>query len=102
MTIEIVSLEGIDFTPNTKKAEIIQNVRTIVTTAKGSVPLDRDFGIDTSIIDLPINKVKSLLITNIMQAVAKYESRAKVTRVDFDIKSDGVVTPRLKVAIVDE
>ena len=35
--------QGIDFAPSSEIAEILQNVRTILTTRLGSVPLERDF-----------------------------------------------------------
>lgn len=37
--------QGIDFAPSSEIAEILQNVRTILTTRLGSVPLERDFGL---------------------------------------------------------
>ena len=46
-------LEGIDFAPKDILTEIIQNVRTIISTTQFSVPLDRRFGIDGTVIDLP-------------------------------------------------
>jgi len=36
-------------------AEVMQNVRIILTTRKGTVPLDRDFGISQEFLDSPIN-----------------------------------------------
>ena len=35
----------VDFAPSDEVREILQNVRTILSTRKGSVPLDRDFGL---------------------------------------------------------
>ena len=36
---------SINFAPASTTAEIIQNVRTILATRKGDVPLDREFGL---------------------------------------------------------
>ena len=39
----VVSLDSdVNFAPETEVVEILQNVRTILATRKGSVPLDRD------------------------------------------------------------
>ena len=39
----------IAFAPRTPMEEIMQNVRTILTTRRGSIPLDRDFGMFPSL-----------------------------------------------------
>ncbi len=49
----------IDFAPSTELQEILQNVRTICTTAKYSVPLDREFGINGVFVDEPVNRAKA-------------------------------------------
>lgn len=57
MTYDVLAMpvQGIDFAPTSEAAEILQNIRTIITTTKYSVPLDRDFGINADMLDLPIN-----------------------------------------------
>ena len=64
-------------------AEILRNVRTILRTPKGSCPLYRDFGVDMSGLDRPMDVAKNLLTVAIMEAVEKYEPRVKVSSVDF-------------------
>ena len=39
----------IDFAPKNVVEEVVQNVRTIITTIKYSIPMDREFGIDGSV-----------------------------------------------------
>ena len=83
--------------------EILQNVRIIVTTRKGSVPLDRDFGVSWQMVDQPTPRARAELTAEIFQAVSKYEPRARVTRVEFDQTADdemdGILTPRVQVEI---
>ena len=43
--------------PTSTIEEVIQNIKTILNTIKGTVPLDRDFGIDKSVIDSPIGGI---------------------------------------------
>lgn len=93
-------LEGVSFTPGNELEEILQNVRTILTTMKGSVPLDRDFGLDGSVLDRPVNALRAVLTTNIIEAVEQYEPRVKVTQVSFSGNADeGVVIPTVRVVI---
>ena len=44
----------VNLSPANKYEEILQNVRTILATPVGSVPLDRDFGVDMRFIDRPL------------------------------------------------
>jgi phage baseplate assembly protein W len=102
MNAEIVAayLPEISFAPKTEAEEVIQNVRTILTTRRGSVPLDRSFGMNTSIIDQPVNRIRALLTTDIIETVERYEPRAEVTAVDFSGDgAEGIILPRVKVVI---
>ena len=91
---------GITFAPRSEAEEVIQNVRTILTTRRGSVPLDRDFGIDTLIVDQPVNRIHAILTTEIIETVERYEPRAEVVSVDFTGDGeDGIIVPRVKVVI---
>ncbi|WP_051180004.1 GPW/gp25 family protein [Selenomonas ruminantium] len=103
MTILDISaneLDGIDFAPSTTLKEIIQNVRTILTTSRGDVPLDREFGMDTGMVDQPANRVGAILTTDIVEAVERYEPRVTVMSVSFSGNgADGEIIPIVKVAI---
>lgn len=90
----------ITFAPRSIEEEVIQNIRTILTTQRGSVPLDRDFGLDISIIDQPVNRIRALLTTDIIETVERYEPRAEVTAVGFSGDgAEGVIVPHVKVVI---
>lgn len=101
----VVNLDaGVDFKPASVEAEILQNVRTILSTRKGSVPLDRDFGISWEYLDRPIDVAQMLMRSEIVDAVSTYEPRAKVESVVFDSTSedamDGVLKPTVTISIV--
>ena len=89
----------IDFAPATVVEEVIQNVRTIVTTIKYSIPLDREFGIDGSVVDLPINVAKARLTNEIFRAVRRYEPRAVIESITFKGEETGRLIPTMEVSI---
>lgn len=97
-------LETVDFAPASEAAEVLQNVRTILSTRRGTVPLDRDFGLSWSYIDRPLPVARMMLKAEIIQALQVYEPRAQVTAVDFQDSTeeamDGILKPivRLKLA----
>lgn len=93
-------LESVSFGPQSELEEILQNVRTILTTLKGSVPLDRDFGIDGAVLDRPISVVQAILTTEIIEKVEKYEPRVKVKKVSYGGDAqDGIICPTVRVVI---
>ena len=89
----------IDLAPATVVEEVVQNVRTIVTTVRFSIPLDRGFGIDGSVVDLPVNVAKAKLTNEIFRAVRRYEPRARIEGIRFDAGPDGRLSPALEVSV---
>jgi phage baseplate assembly protein W len=90
----------INLRPASIAEEIIQNLRTLLSTPKYSVPLDREFGIPWDAIDKPIEAAQSLLIGEIMDAVELYEPRAVVEEITFTRdEMTGRLIPKLKVVI---
>jgi phage baseplate assembly protein W len=63
--------------------EIAQNVRTILTTVKGEVFLDRNFGLNANLIDTPTLVGIAQYRKNIIEEVERLEPRVKVTSVEF-------------------
>jgi hypothetical protein len=89
----------IDFAPKTVVEEVLQNVRTIVTTIRYSIPLDRAFGIDGSVVDLPINVAQAKLTNEIFRAIKRYEPRAVIESITFKGEETGRLIPTLEVSV---
>lgn len=100
-------LDGIDFAPKDVLTEIIQNVRTIISTTQFSVPLDRRFGIDGTVIDLPLPVAMARISAEVIRAITEYEPRCRVVSVDFERTEatdaeEGHLLPEVSIAIKDE
>ena len=92
----------VDIQPGTTIEEVIQNVKTILNTVKGTVPLDREFGIDKSVVDSPVGGIQARLSAEIIESVRKYEPRAAVTQVKYSgDPEDGSVSVTVEVKIVE-
>lgn len=92
--------EPIDFGA-TGPNEIAQNIRTILTTIRGTVPLDRGLGMDITALDTPIEWAKAQLTAQVYDVLQEYEPRAEVLEVDFKEEGRGgklipIVKYRLK------
>lgn len=95
-------VQDIDFAPASKAAEILQNLRTIITTAKYSVPLDRDFGFNAEMLDNPVNAAQAQLQSEIIMAIKAYEPRVTVTGITITGTDNGVLIPKVQVMINDD
>ena len=104
MEIDILTAEPdkINFAPSDVYEEISQNVKTICTTPKYSVPMDRNFGVDTSFLDRPTPKAMAQIQAEIVQAIRKYEPRCKVTKISFEGNIDGKLNLKVRIAINEE
>ena len=63
---------------------IYQNVQTILSTWRGTVFLDRRFGIDPAFVDKPMNKVRNQALSHITATIEKYEPRVQVVSVNLE------------------
>ncbi|GMO52747.1 MAG: hypothetical protein Pg6C_18580 [Treponemataceae bacterium] len=81
-------------------AEIMQNVRTVLTTRRGTVPLDRDFGISFEFLDSPINATRAKAEQEIFMQLKKYEPRAILKQIEWITDAiSGQISPAVKVGV---
>lgn len=83
--------------------EIYQNVQTILATTKGTVFLDRHFGVDGTLIDQPTPAAIARYRSHVITEIEKQETRVKVTAVEFQQTTneagEGVLRPRVRITI---
>jgi len=80
--------------------EIMQNVRTILTTRRGTVPLDRDFGISFEFLDSPVNKTRAKAEQEIFLQLKKYEPRVVLRQIIWSSDTmSGQFRPKVKVEV---
>ena len=103
MEVDVLAVQQeINFAPSNIYEEVMQNVRTICTTPKYSVPMDRLFGVDAVMVDRPTPKAMAEIQAEIIQAIRKYEPRCKVKKVMFDGDIDGKLYVILRILINEE
>ena len=91
---------GVIFAPENETQEILQNVLTICLTQKYSVPMDRLLGVEGEFLDEAVSRVRAKFKSEVVQAVRKYEPRARVTAIDFATDLNGRIAPRIRVKII--
>lgn len=92
---------SINFSPASTEEEIIQNVATIINTRKGTVPLDREFGLSWDALSAPPSTAKAILTAEVIKQIQKYEPRAKVIKITFDKSQaiEGQLIPRVTIGV---
>lgn len=91
------------FAPASVEQEVLQNVRTILTTRRGTVPLDRGFGLDWGFIDKPLAVAQAEFAAEITQQIRRYEPRAKLISIELgpSDKMEGQLKPRITVGVIE-
>jgi len=79
----IANKNKVNFAPSRVMEEVIQNVQTIIATPIYSTPLNRTFGVDAIMLDLPLPVLQAKLAAEIVQAIEKFEPRVAVVKVSF-------------------
>ena len=97
--VSVKAPEIIDIAPKNDVNEILQNVRTILATTKGTIPLDREFGIDGSVIEMPTMQAQAYLTNEIFQAIRRYEPRVSIDNITFDGEITGKLIPKVVITI---
>lgn len=72
--------------------ELMNKIKLLFTTPKGSIPYDRDYGIDFSIIDKPISIVKGLLMVSYIDALRRYVSNISIEDIYLEIKDFSIIS----------
>lgn len=86
----------IDLSPATELDEVMQNIRTILATPRGTVPMNRALGVLAIGLDDPIPAVQARMTQDIIDAVAEFEPRAEIVSITFTAdESNGQLGPRI-------
>nr|WP_294490736.1 hypothetical protein [uncultured Anaerosporobacter sp.] len=84
-------------TSNSEDDEIIQGLTTLYTTPEGTIPLDREFGLNQDFIGYPTELAKNMYALEVINKTEIYESRVEVD-VSFEDSEDGKITPVIKIS----
>lgn len=103
LTVDMARKRGINIGA-TGLAGLEQEIRTVLATRKGSVPLDRDFGLTWDYVDLPITEAMPYMVAEIGQQLEKYVPRIRVRDISFSSTEpvEGVLCPSVTVEIREE
>lgn len=79
------------------RREIERNVRTLLTTPVGTCPLYREFGIQLTALDQPLEVAQNIMAVEIMDAVERWEPRVRVTDVTVEADANGSLQAKVVI-----
>jgi microcystin-dependent protein/phage baseplate assembly protein W len=85
--------------------EVYQNVKYILLTEYFSVPLDREFGMDFTMVDKPMQIAEAMLSQEVAMKIAFYEPRCQFREISFGGNAaDGKLAPKviIEILVTDE
>lgn len=81
------------------RREVERNIKTILSTPKGTCPLYREFGVDISMLDNPSPAAKNMLTVAIIDAIEEWEPRAQVADITVGMGTNGNLTAKVVITI---
>lgn len=100
-----VTAEAVSWTicPSSGAEEIIQNVKCLLMTAKGTVFFYREYGLDCELIDKPLPIAQQKFLREVVRMVKQFEPRCEVKRIRWaqSDAADGILKPIVEVDIDD-
>lgn len=82
-------------------ADVLRCLTVLYGTRVGEQGLDRDFGIDWSFLDQPMETAKAMIEAELITKTRKYEPRAQVERVTWEGDyASGNIRPKVVIALV--
>lgn len=92
-----VELEGFDYLDATELDEMYRNLKLLYSTAAGTCPGDRSFGLDQSFVGYPFNVAQNLFALEVIEKTEIYETRAEVLDISFEESEDGRIEPVITI-----
>ena len=75
--------------PETPLAELDRQLALLLSTREGTMPLDREFGLNMDFVDMPPEVAKSLYTAEVTEKVAKFIPTVKVREITWDTGGQG-------------
>ena len=79
------------------RARLDREIALLLSTPVGSMPLDREFGINTDFIDKPPEAAKSLYTAEVFEKIQRFIPAVRVQEITWDWNSAGKLSPKVVI-----
>jgi len=77
--------------------DTINRINLLLSTPKGTMPNDREYGIDMSFLDNPINVSESLFVIEASYALDRYEKNITIESAEFTVDKNGEISAKINI-----
>lgn len=88
--IELNSVQDLEL-----RQEILDKVMFLLSCVKGTIPMNRNVGLDPDVISAPAWQAQNLYTISAIELIDEFEPRATVEEIVFDESSDGNLIPKV-------
>ena len=99
--VRAADLSAVRLNESDTVSPVLQNIAVLLATRQGTVPLYRDFGLPMRFLDKPANIARPMIVSEVKEAIERFEPRAAFVRVLFDQDAGvpGKLIPTVEVEI---
>ena len=77
--------------------ELDRQLALLLSTVEGSMPLDREFGVNMDYIDKPIEVAKSLYAAEVTKKILKFIDKVRVEEITWQWTENGTLRPKVAI-----
>lgn len=77
--------------------ELNRQISLLLSTREGTMPLDREFGINMDFLDLPTETVKNMYVAEISEKITKFIPQVRVESVSWTENFSGLLSPKVVI-----
>ena len=80
------------------RGEILDKCMFLLTLIKGTIPMNREIGLESEIVDLPMYEAQNRYTVSAMELIEKFETRVTVDEISFEVyEQTGKMIPKVVV-----
>lgn len=80
------------------RKDIYEKIMFLLTLIKGTIPMNREIGLDADILDLPMYEAQNRYTVSAIELIEKFETRVTVDDISFEIyENTGKMIPKVVV-----
>lgn len=80
------------------REDIFNKIMFLLTLIKGTIPMNREIGLESEIVDLPMYEAQNRYTVSAMELIEKFETRVTVDEISFEVhEQTGKMIPKVVV-----
>lgn len=77
--------------------DLNRKISLLLSTPEGTMPLDREFGVNMDFLDMPSETAKSLYVAEITEKISRFIPEVRVESVSLAVSPSGSLVPKVVI-----